>query len=501
MADAEETPSVERIAEAFSPANLHRLGHGLVDCLSRHLDSVESAQQSVLNWTEPRENTNRAAEILATAASCPPSSGELAVRFEALVGEMLSRGHNLHDPRYIGHQVPAPVPLAGLFDALGSITNQVMAIYEMGPWATAVERSLVARLGEVIGWESDSFAGLVTHGGSLGNLTALLTARNVAIGDVWKAGMDSRSPVILAHKDAHYSVRRAAGILGIGSDHVLPVELDARRRMDPQKLDGMLHDLRRRGVQIVAVSSCACATPIGAFDPLEEIAQVCQRHEVWLHVDAAHGGSALLSRKYRDLLAGIDQADSLVWDAHKMMFVPALCAFVFYRDAGHRRQTFQQDAGYLFDPSVPELAEYDSGLLTVECTKRAATYGLWGIWALFGEKLFEDMVDVTFDLTRVFYERLCTEPDFEPLHEPQCNILAFRHVPPELCDAPEEKITQFLLTLRRELIRSGEFYIVQAQVGGRQALRISVMNPLTRFEHLERLLAAIRRIGRKILQS
>ena len=395
MADAEQTCSAGRIDLAFSPENLRTLGHCLIDCLSGHLDSAESAQQSVLNWTEPRANIERATEILASASSHPSSAQELAARFETLVEEMLSRGHNLHDPRYIGHQVPAPVPLAGLFDALGSITNQVMAIYEMGPWATSVERSLVARLGEVIGWAADSFAGLVTHGGSLGNMTALLTARNVTIGDAWQAGMAATSPVILAHGDAHYSIKRAAGILGIGSDHVLPVELDDRRRMDPRKLDGRLHDLRRRGVPIVAVSSCACATPSGAFDPLEEIADVCRRYDVWLHVDAAHGGAALLSRKYRSLLAGIDRADSLVWDAHKMMFVPALCAFVFYRDAGHRRQTFQQDAGYLFDPSVPELAEFDSGLLTVECTKRAATYGLWGIWALFGERLFEDMVDVT----------------------------------------------------------------------------------------------------------
>ena len=91
----------------------------------------------------------------------------------------LSRGHNLHNPRYIGHQVPASIPIGGLFDAVGSVTNQVMAIYEMGPWASAVEEAMVQRLGEQIGWNRDEFAGLITHGGSLANLTALLTARNV----------------------------------------------------------------------------------------------------------------------------------------------------------------------------------------------------------------------------------------------------------------------------------------------------------------------------------
>ena len=503
MSESESTSSSERIAAAFSPANLRELGHRLIDLLSSHLAQVESSSQQVLNWNEPAENISRAEQILNAAPVELPPAGELAERFENLAREMLARGHNLHDPRYIGHQVPAPVPLAGLFDALGTITNQVMAIYEMGPWATSVERSMIARLGSQIGWAEDSFGGLVTHGGSLGNMTALLTARNVSLGDAWEAGLSGRSkpPVILAQQDSHYSVTRAAGIIGIGAEQVVRVGLDDRRRLDPQKLDEALTDLRSRGVPIVAVSAAACATPIGAFDPLDQIAEVCQKHEAWLHVDAAHGGAALLSRKYRHLLSGLDQVDSLVWDAHKMLFVPALCAFVFYRNAEDRRATFRQDAGYLFDPSVPELADFDSGTATVECTKRAATYGLWGTWSLFGERLFEDMVDVTFDLTRQFYERLQSEPDFEPLHEPQCNILAFRYVPRELRDAPEEEIAQFLLTLRRKLIRSGEFYIVQAKIAGRQALRVTVINPLTEASHLDGLVAAIRRTGETVLSD
>ena len=179
----------------------------------------------------------------------------------------------------------------------------------------------------------------------------------------------------------------------------------------------------------MAVVACACATPIGAFDPLEDVAAVCRRHGVWLHVDAAHGGAALLSDRHRHLVAGLEQADSVVWDAHKMLFVPALCAFVFYRDRAHVFEAFRQDAPYLFDPAAPGLADYDSGLRTVECTKRAAAFGLWGVWSLFGPQLFADMVDVTFALGRTLYEKLSAADDFVPLHEPQCNIVVFRHVP------------------------------------------------------------------------
>lgn len=493
----------QRIEQAFSPASLRELTHRLADILGRHFESTRSSSGRVLNWNEPPENCRLASEYLDPTSPMQHGPEPLVDRFEKLASEMLARGHNLHDPRYIGHQVPASVPLAGLFDAIGSVTNQVMAVYEMGPWATAVERSLVDRIGQAIGFEPGTFAGLVTHGGTLGNMTGLLTARNVSLGAAWESGMHTAgaAPVLVTQGDSHYSISRTAGMIGIGTRNVVRVRLDRQRRMDPNHLNEMLTELRLKGTPIVAVCACACATPIGAFDPLPAIAEVCSRHDVWLHVDAAHGGAACLSDKYRHLIAGLELADSVVADAHKMMFVPALCAFVFYRNRDHRFEAFRQDAPYLFDPSSPGMADYDSGMLTPECTKRAASYGLWGIWSLFGQQLFSDMVDQTFDLGRVFYEMLVEAPDFEPLHAPQCNIVAFQYVPDELRDAPVEQLNQFLLRLRRDLIRSGEYYIVQANIDGRQALRVTIINPLTTTDHLNGLLDAIRRTGRTIPAS
>ena len=514
-----------RIAAAYDPLLLEKAGHLLVDLLAAHLDGAERELGPVLPWVDPPEGIARAAALLhhssaegrdgpaedrADMVPAPdpsaghrPSQTEVSDDFARLVKTMLQRGLNLHNPRYLGHQVPAPVPLAGLFDAVGSVTNQVMAVYEMGPWATAVEQALIQELGATIGWAPGTFAGAVTHGGSLANLTALLTARNVALGNVWERGLtgDGPQPVLVTHAEAHYSVARAAGILGLGSRQIRHIGLDGRGRMDPQQLDDQLAFLRAQNQPVVAVSACSCATPTGAFDPLEEIAAVCRRHGVWLHVDAAHGGAALLSKRHRHLLAGLEQADSVTWDAHKMLFVPALCTFVFYRDKSRGFEAFRQDAPYLFDPAAPGLADYDSGIRTVECTKRAAAFGLWGVWSLFGRQLFADMVDVTFDLGRAFHDRLAAADDFVPLHEPQCNIVVFRHVPDELRDAPDERIGSFQLELRRRVIESGEFYIVPIQREGVGALRVTIINPLTTADHLDQLLDAIRRHGRELLQA
>lgn len=481
------------IESAYSPEQFHVLADIWKDQLSGHLRSLQANQKSVLNWADPAENTRMAEELLQQG-----SDGQSTPqRFQSLVEKALSAGQNLQHPRYIGHQVPASVPLAALFDAVGSVTNQVMAIYEMGPWATAVECALVNALCGKIGWQPNVAGGLLTSGGSLANLTALLTARNVRLPGCWESGVPDNA-VLVTHPDAHYSISRSGGILGLGTQQVHRAALTPGRRIDPQQLDTQLQSLQAEDRTIVAVIACACATPIGAFDDLQTIATVCEKHDVWLHVDAAHGGSALMSRRHRSKLNGIDRADSVVWDAHKMLFTPALCAAVLYKDRSHRFETFRQDAPYLFDPSNPGLADYDSGVSTVECTKRALGFGLWGIWSLLGEELFEQMVDRTFERGHQLWQLLCEADDFEALHEPECNIVAFRYLPPEIAAAPVDVQDRFQFDLRTRLIQSGDFYIVQAKLNDRSALRACVMNPLTTEEDLRELLHALRRHGQRV---
>lgn len=486
-----------RVVAAYDPQTFAAVGKAVIAALADHLRRVESGDGAVLNWNEPAALVREAGQSLSIGGK----TTDVAARIHELARQALARGQNLHHPHYVGHQVPASVPIAALFDLLGSVTNQGMAIFEMGPFATAVEHAVVAAVGEKLGFAPGTFTGLMTSGGSLANLTALLTARNVALGDSWTAGLAGRkpAPVIVAHADIHYSVTRSAGILGLGTDNILPAALDAGRRMDANRLDSQLADLRSRGVPIVAVSSAACATPIGAFDRLRDVADVCRRHEVWLHVDAAHGGAAAFSARHRHLVDGLAEAHSVICDAHKMLFVPALAAMVFYRDRGHRFAAFQQDAPYLYDPIATSLAEYDSGLATIECTKRAAALGLWGLWSTFGPQIFADMVDVTFDLARQLHALLTEADDFETLHVPECNIVAFRYLPPQLQDAVPERIDLFQLKLRRAVIESGEYYLVQSRLDGRNVLRTTIINPLTTADDLCGLLVCLRRQAAQLL--
>lgn len=485
------TTATERLQAIYSPEEFARTLDLATSALKTYFTEVLAGQGPVQRWTHPLDKIAMAGRALDSASTTTHDSE----RIDSLIQQCLTHGQNLHHPHYIGHQVPGPIPLAGVFDAIGTITNQVMAVYEMGPWATAIERALIQRLGIQCGLTPGEFSGLITSGGSLANLTALLTARNVVFGTSWREGMTAlpHPPVLLVQQDAHYCIARSAGILGLGTNQVIRIPLDDQRRMCPQQLAHQLADCAAHGIPVMAVVACACATPIGAFDPLEAIADLCEQYNVWMHVDAAHGAAAAFSDKHRPLVAGLNRADSFIADAHKMMHVPALCAFVFYRQSIHRFAAFQQDAPYLFDPSAPGMAEYDCGLMTLECTKRAAAYGLWGVWSAYGPQVFADLVDVTFDLADAVWQDLQEQPDFQAPYRPQCNIVVFRYTPAEIEASQWNELNR---ELRRQLIESGTFYVSQTTIDGVAYLRMTVINPLTTRATVQNLLQQLRSFSR-----
>ena len=489
-----------RIASLYDPEAFQAAGKVWLDALVQHFQRLQQGDAKVLNWRDPEVNITAAFDLVSAAPRDRWRQSDWLPDFLDRLETILNRSQNLHHPCYIGHQVPASVPLAALFDAVGSATNQVMAIYEMGPWATAVERAIVRLLGAEIGYPPNAFAGFVTSGGSLANLTALLTARNVAMQGVWESGVrDARQAALIVQQDVHYCIVRAAGVLGIGTEQVHRVPVDGQRKMRVEELERIICEQQAAGRQIIAVVAGACATPTGAFDPIEDIAAVCQQHRVWLHVDAAHGGAALLSERHRHRLRGLQLADSIVWDAHKMLFMPALCALVFYKRREHRFAAFQQDAPYLFDPADPGMAEFDSGTQTLECTKRAAAFGLWGMWSLFGRQLFQDLVDVTFALTQQFHEMLESDPEFEPCHRPESNIQVFRYVPACAKQWSIQELGEFQLRLRQQCVRSGAAYLVPIKIDGAGALRATLINPTTTADHLGKILDTLRGIGKELV--
>jgi len=483
------------LRRAFDPETFRRQGHQLVDQLAEYLAQAQArGAMPVLPATSPDALLERWPDRFPEQPAAQPDAA-----LRDLLAAVIAQSNHLHHPRYVGHQVTSPLPQTALTEFAGTLLNNAMAVYEMGPAVTAMERSLVRWMGGALGFDRRRCDGVFTSGGSLGNLTALLAARQDRAGhDVWTAGQHGQPPLaILAGTGAHYSVRRAVQIMGWGQDGAIGVPLDADFRLQPTALEAGLAVAQARGRHVIAVAASACSTATGTFDPLESIAAFCRQHGLWLHVDGAHGAAACLSPRHRPLVAGIEQADSVVWDAHKMLLMPALSTAVVFRDGGPSYHAFSQRASYLYSGTPPEEQWYNLGLRTMECTKRMLSLHLYAALTVYGTAMLGEYVAAAFDLGRRFAELLEAAGDFELPVRPECNIVCFRHRPrhveltPAALDALQEQI-------RQRILASGAFYLVQTQLPGGLYLRVTLINPFTDQSDLVALIAAVRRAAEEI---
>lgn len=444
-------------AEAF-----RSLGHQVVDLLADELVRARARRGPVL--------ASHDVEAVLERWPAPTAGHALAPLIEAAVAE----GIHLHHPGYVGHQVAVPAPEAALAELVGTLTNNAMGVFEMGPVGTVLEHRVVRWMVERLGLPAGA-DGVLTSGGSLGNLTALLAARAAAT----TAGGVTGPLAVLVGEGAHYSIARAARAMGLGDDGLVSVPSDERHRLRADALPAALAEARRRGRTPFAVVGSACSTATGAFDPLPAIAEFAAAHGLHFHVDGAHGAALALSPRLRARVAGIERADTVVWDAHKLLRVPSLCTAVLYRDARVGAGAFAQQATYLFS----EDTRWDLALRTFECTKRLMPLGLYLVLSGRGEAALVDYVEGRVDLAARFAERVAAAPDLELALPPECNIVCFRPrgVPNAGIDA-----------VRAAVVRSGRFYLVATTLGTERYLRVSLMNPDTTLDDLDDLLAAVR---------
>jgi L-2,4-diaminobutyrate decarboxylase len=480
----------QRLLPLWDPEALERDTNAFASAAKRWL---QSCQEDAATGT-----FQHAPDLIAGASNLMTTAPSL----KQLLDFMYNGARRLHASGYMGHQVPPPLPVAALLNAAGSLANQSSAVFEMSPSCTSIERAVLKRLLGLVGWDPEQSDGIMTGGGSLANLTALLTARNWTFKHWWNEGSPPDTnvrPVILTSADSHYSIARAAGILGLGASSVIKVTLDSKRRMNVTEIPKILDKATSEGLTPFCVVASSGATPTGSFDELRPIAELCRTKNLWLHVDGAHGASAIFSKHHRQLVDGIDLADSVTWDAHKMMFVPALSTFLLYRNKHCSLTTFAQEAPYLLNEKDEQRLWLDGALRTVECTKQSLALGVWGLWALHGEGLFGDLFDVTCGLTRELWALL--KDDFHALNEPQANITCFQWRPPATSDWPEEKINELQTQIRGRMLHTGEYYTTATVIDGRQALRVTVMNPRISRSDLTGLLDHIRKVGQEILRG
>lgn len=469
------------LESVYSPDNFKQMGHRLVDDLTKHLDNkINVKTNKAIHWNKPDDELLFWQEFLENGNQ------------EELFKEITKRTTYVHHPHYIGHQVSPAAPITALTGMISSLLNNGMAVYEMGMAPSAIERVVTDVLCGKIGY-SKKAKGFLTSGGTLANLTALLTARRAVLKqDVWNNG--NYMPIaIMVSEEAHYCVDRAAKIMGLGERGIIKIPATANFQMDTSVLEKKYQEAKAKGIEVFAIIGSAPCTATGMFDDLDEIAAFAKKYKLWFHVDGAHGGAGIFSGKYRHTLKGIEKSDSVVIDGHKMMMMPTITTALLYKNGKHTNATFSQKADYLLTESEHE-DWYNSGKKTFECTKTMMSIHWYTLLKMYGEKVFDAYVTHLYDTGANFAAIIADEPNFELAVQPMSNIVCFRIVPSKLC---LEQINRLNETIRRKLLEDGEFYIVQTKLRGTHYLRVTVMNPFTTEKHFKKLLEKIKDLAER----
>jgi L-2,4-diaminobutyrate decarboxylase len=448
----------------YNTQHFRAIGHQLIDQMSNYLEACYSNDILVNNYQKP-------VQILENWSIFLDQNPSLNSYFDKILTDSI----HLHNPHYIGHQVSAPAPIAAFGGLISDVLNNGMAVYEMGAVANVLERKTIEIITEAIGY-GETAGGILTSGGTLANLTALLTARAHKVAhNVWKEGNNGHQLAVMVSEQAHYCIDRAVRIMGLGELGLIKVPTDDNFRMDTKVLSGLIKKAKEDNIQVFAIVGSACSTVTGAYDPLEEIADFALENDLWFHVDGAHGSAVVFSEKYASLVKGINKADSVVIDCHKMMMTPTIATAILYKNVSQADSTFNLKAEYLYDKES-EVEWFDTGKRTFECTKLMMCVKFMAIYLEGGAKAIQQNIDRLYDNAKIFSRFIDEDENLELLIYPEANILCFRINDPSLTS---EQLNLLNKEVRKAILEEGKFYIVQTEINNKIYLRTTVMNPFT----------------------
>ncbi len=454
-----------------------------------------------------------------------------------LLKNVVAESVHVASPRFIGHMTSAlpyfMLPLSKMMIAL----NQNLVKIETSKAFTPLERQVLGMLHRLIYNRNQSFyeehiqysgsaLGAFCSDGTIANLTALWVAINrlfrpqqdfAGIGEEGLfAAMqhyDYQGVAILVSRRGHYSLKKAANLLGIGRRNLISIPTDTNNKIIVPELLETIQRCKKQRIAIVAVVGIAGTTETGSVDPLDELADICEAHDIHFHVDAAWGGPTLFSRKYKHLLKGIERADSVTFDAHKQLYVPMGAGMALFKD--HKSLTL-----------VAHYAEYiirkgsrDLGRMTIEGSRPGMAMLVHSGLRIMGRKGYELLIDGGIEKARTFAEMIKATDDFELISEPELNLLTYRFVPADVrrfmttCSKEElfninAHLNRLTITIQKEQRDRGASFVSRtalepARYHGQliNVFRVVLANPLTQVQHLEEILVEQREIARRLLSG
>lgn len=398
----------------------------------------------------------------------------------ALLRQVLAATPSTSSRRFFNQLFGGRDGMAMLGELGAMLANAPMHTFKASGVQVLIERAVLRRMGAAAGMPDGD--GMIAPGGSLSNLAAMILARNHALPQSREQGLPGVRTAIYASAAGHYCVRKAAGMLGLGRDAVRSVPTDADGRMLAAPLAAMIAADRAAGAVPVMIVATAGTTVLGAFDPLPAIADVAERTGVWLHVDAAYGGSVLVSPRHRGLLDGCERADSLTWDAHKLLTVPLTCSVLLTRRPGLCVQALDEPASYLFQDD----ALLDPGRGSLQCARHNDALKLWLAWKHHGDEGLARRIDRLFELAAHLAARIDQHPGLRLCRPPASINVCF------------EVLGTSSRSLCRALWERNVAQIGHAVVDGREVVRWVLVDPAHTPAELDAVLDELLAVARTL---
>ncbi len=424
-----------------------------------------------------------------------PEQGEDPKRvIEELCGELIDKGFHVPSANYFGLMNPTPTYMAVLAETLVSAINPQLASLARSQLASKIENETVRWIGERVGWNGD-FGGTFTSGGNEANFSALALALTHKFPQTIEDGVQSITgkPVLYASAESHHSLDKSAGLLGLGKKALRRIAITDRVQMDGGQLEAAIQADVAAGHKPFAIVATAGTTNSGAIDDIVSLGTVAKKHGLWLHVDGAYGAAAIFSDKHRDLVRGIELADSITIDPHKWLAMPFAAGVVLTSHPKLLETTFGTHTPYM--PKVAGANVIDNFKVSAQWSRRMNSLKVYLTLRVHGRQAYEALIDNQLALASSFAKRVQESSVFE-LGSPQ--VLPILNLRLKLPGATEQEIETAQQAIVDEVTRSGERWISLTRVNGRSVIRMMVISYLTKQQHLDGLWEALVTAARNV---
>jgi glutamate/tyrosine decarboxylase-like PLP-dependent enzyme len=431
------------------------------DKIRQYIESNADNQKPVVKYKRPAELADLINMQIADAGLAENDFLELVDQY--LNYSVRTGNKQFLNQLYSGFNFPAFIG-----DVLTSLANTSMYTYEVAPVATEIEKAMINLMNHYAGYENGD--GLFVSGGSNANLVAMFSARNRVLPESRFDGYDRNQKLTaFINEQAHYSIETAANMLGIGSKSVIKVKADEHGRIIPAELEKAIQASIARGEKPFFVVATTATTLLGAYDPIDEMAEICNKHNIWLHADGSFGGSLILSKKHRHMMKGIEKTDSFAWNPHKLMNIPLICSVILVKQKGTLQFNLTDlNTDYIFH-DIDETE--DLGTKSIQCGRRVDAVKLWFAWKYFGLKGYEQRIDNLMDMAAHAEKLVQENPRLELMAPRQSLAICFRYVPVKDVD-----LNDFNLQLRETLRKTGETIVNYGYIGKNLAIRLITAN-------------------------